>query len=168
MCLKLQPLTNYLNIRDKRGFRQKKDAHRRQYRYRIILLRFRAVAKGGSDPPPLHAARLRIGTAHLLSGTAEKHYPAMSMDDLCALAMAELAAPDCTPFLWAAFPQFPEALRLIKARGRPRRQATNVHPFIVSPVQAHCKKPDKAREKIMALPGDVPRMELFARQATPD
>ena len=52
-----------------------------------------------------------------LRGTAERHYPTMSMDELCALPVAELAAPDCALFLWATFPQLPEALRLIKAWG---------------------------------------------------
>lgn len=28
----------------------------------------------------------------------------MSIDELCALPVAELAAPDCALFLWATFP----------------------------------------------------------------
>ncbi len=111
-------------------------------------------------------------------------------------------------FLWATFPQLPEALRLIKAwgfqyksvafvwlkknkkadswfyglgfwtrgnaevcllatRGHPKRQAANIHQFIISPIEAHSKKPDEAREKIVALMGDLPRVELFARQSPP-
>ena len=31
----------------------------------------------------------------------------------------------------------------------------------------HSKKPDEARDKILALMGDLPRVELFARQKTP-
>ena len=38
---------------------------------------------------------------------------------------------------------------------------------IISPIEGHSKKPDEAREKIVALMGDVPRVELFARQETP-
>ena len=34
---------------------------------------------------------------------------------LCALPVAALAAPDSALFLWATFPQLPEALRLIEA-----------------------------------------------------
>ena len=41
----------------------------------------------------------------------------MSIDELCALPVAELAATDCVLFLWATFPQLPEALQLIKAWG---------------------------------------------------
>lgn len=31
----------------------------------------------------------------------------------------------------------------------------------------HSRKPEEAREKIVALMGDVPRVELFARQTPP-
>ena len=123
-------------------------------------------------------------------------------------ALAELAAPDSALFLWATFPQLPEALRLIQAwgftyksvafvwlkqnrkspgwfyglgfwtrgnaevcllatRGHPKRQAANVHQFIISPVREHSRKPEEAREKIVALMGDLPRVELFARQSPP-
>ena len=52
-----------------------------------------------------------------LQGAAEKHYPTMGIDEMCALPVADLAAPDSVLFLWATFPQLPEALRLIKAWG---------------------------------------------------
>lgn len=52
-----------------------------------------------------------------LQGAAEKHYPTMGIEELCALPVAEIAAPDSALFLWATFPQLPEALRLIKAWG---------------------------------------------------
>ena len=41
----------------------------------------------------------------------------MSIDELCALPVKRLAEKDCLLFLWATFPQLPEALRLIKAWG---------------------------------------------------
>ena len=52
-----------------------------------------------------------------LAGAAEHHYPTMSIDELCALPVADLAAPDSALFLWATFPQLPEALRLIREWG---------------------------------------------------
>ena len=132
----------------------------------------------------------------------------LTIDEICALPVADLAAPDSVLFLWATFPQLPEALRLIKAwgfqyksvafvwlkknrksenwfyglgfwtrgnaevcllatRGHPKRQAANVHQFIIAPIQEHSRKPDEARDKIVALMGDVPRVELFARQSPP-
>lgn len=42
-----------------------------------------------------------------------------------------------------------------------------VHQIIESQVQAHSVKPDEARRRIVELLGDVPRIELFARQHVP-
>ena len=37
-----------------------------------------------------------------LQGAAEKHYPTMGIDEICALPVADLAAPDSVLFLlWA-------------------------------------------------------------------
>ena len=143
-----------------------------------------------------------------LSGSAKKHYPTMRIEELCALPVAEIADRDCSLFLWATFPQLPEALRLIQAwgfvyktvafvwlkqnrkaltwffglgfwtrsnaeicllatKGHPKRQSAGIHQLVISPVERHSKKPDEVREKIVALMGDVPRIELFARQQTP-
>ena len=41
----------------------------------------------------------------------------MGIDELCALPVADLAAPDSARFFVGDFPQLPEALRLIKAWG---------------------------------------------------
>ena len=54
-----------------------------------------------------------------------------------------------------------------QTKGHPKRQATDIHQFIISPIEAHSKKPDETRDKIVALMGDRPRVELFARQTTP-
>ena len=56
---------------------------------------------------------------------------------------------------------------LLATRGHPKRQAANVHQFIIAPIQEHSRKPEEARDKIVALMGDVPRVELFARQSPP-
>ena len=39
--------------------------------------------------------------------------------------------------------------------------------MIISPIEEHSKKPDEARKRIVELMGDVPRIELFARQKSP-
>ena len=54
---------------------------------------------------------------------------------------------------------------LIATRGKPKRQDKSVHQLIVSPIERHSKKPDETRERIVRLMGDLPRVELFARQA---
>lgn len=58
-------------------------------------------------------------------------------------------------------------LCLLATKGQPRRQSAGIHQVIASPVEQHSKKPDAVREKIVALMGDLPRVELFARQKTP-
>lgn len=54
---------------------------------------------------------------------------------------------------------------LFATKGKPKRQSAGVHQFIISPIEAHSKKPDEARAKIVQLMGDLPRIELFARQS---
>ena len=129
-----------------------------------------------ADPPWRYA---RSG----MQGAAERHYPTMTVDELCALPVADLAARDSALFLWATFPKLPEALQIIKewgytyksvafvwlkknkkadgwfyglgcwtrgnaeicllaTRGHPRRQAADIHQLIISPIEAHSKKPD--------------------------
>ena len=39
-----------------------------------------------------------------------------------------------------------------------------VHQVIEAPFEGHSKKPDETRRRIVELLGDVPRIELFARQ----
>ena len=45
-----------------------------------------------------------------VQGAAEKHYATMSIDELCALPVPELAAKDCALFLWATFPNSPKRI----------------------------------------------------------
>lgn len=42
-----------------------------------------------------------------------------------------------------------------------------VHQVIEFPVEEHSKKPEETRRRIVELLGDVPRIELFARQRSP-
>lgn len=56
---------------------------------------------------------------------------------------------------------------LLATKGNPKRQSAKVHQVVVSPVEAHSKKPDVVRDRIVELVGDLPRIELFARQQTP-
>ena len=131
------------------------------------------------------------------------------MDALCALPVSKIAAEDSALFVWATFPQLPEALQLIRAwgftyktiaftwikqnkksdslfwgmgyytranaelcllatRGKTlKRISKSVHSVVLSKIREHSKKPDEVRERIVALFGNIPRIELFARQQTP-
>ena len=40
---------------------------------------------------------------------------------------------------------------------------TGVHSVIYTPIEGHSKKPDIVRDKIIDLCGNIPRIELFAR-----
>ena len=138
----------------------------------------------------------------------ESHYSTMSIEEIAALPVKELAADDCALFLWVTFPRLSEIWPVIKAwgfkyktvafvwlklapkgdsvywglgswtrsnaeicllalKGHPKRIARNVHQVIISHIEEHSKKPDEARRRIEVLMGDVPRIELFARQSPP-
>ena len=55
-------------------------------------------------------------------------------------------------------------LCLLATKGNPKRFSKSVHQVIFSPVREHSKKPDETRTRIVELMGDLPRIELFARQ----
>lgn len=53
---------------------------------------------------------------------------------------------------------------LMATNGKPKRASAKVHSVIDTPIERHSKKPDITRDKIVELCGDLPRIELFARQ----
>ncbi len=53
---------------------------------------------------------------------------------------------------------------LLAVKGKPKRISAKVHQLIISHIEAHSKKPDVVRSRIVELLGDLPRLELFARQ----
>jgi N6-adenosine-specific RNA methylase IME4 len=55
---------------------------------------------------------------------------------------------------------------LLATRGNPKRISKSVRQLIVSPVRKHSQKPDEVRTRITCLMGDLPRIELFARERT--
>jgi len=150
-------------------------------------------------------------------GGALRHYSTMSIEDIKALPVNEIADKDCVLFMWATFPKLQEGLDTIKAwgfefktcafvwiktnkrtnvqqtsflpqdsfdsfwgmgrwtrsnaeicllavKGKPQRLNADVHQLIYAPIDKHSKKPNETRDKILRLCGDLPRVELFARQ----
>ena len=53
---------------------------------------------------------------------------------------------------------------LIGVKGKPPKASNSVSSVVISPREEHSKKPDKVRNKIVEFAGNVPRIELFARQ----
>jgi len=140
------------------------------------------------------------------NGAAENHYSTMSIKDICALPVKDIAAADCVLFMWTTYPMLQEAMELMTAwgfkyksiafqwlkqnksgkgfyfglgrwtrgntepcligvRGKPYKfvQSKAVSQIIEYPVTRHSAKPPIARDKIIELMGDIPRIELFAR-----
>lgn len=55
-------------------------------------------------------------------------------------------------------------LCLIATKGKVKRVSRKVHQIIDTPIEEHSKKPGIVRDKIVELVGDLPRIELFARE----
>lgn len=53
---------------------------------------------------------------------------------------------------------------LLATRGAPKRIAKDVRQLVVAPRREHSRKPDEAYDRMKQLCGDVPAIELFARQ----
>lgn len=148
-----------------------------------------------------------------IRGGAEHHYPTMSLEQICALPVPKLAAPDASLFLWATWPTLPDALQVIRewgftykncafawvkttktgsdavglghwtrgntepclfaTRGKPQRVDASVRQVLIDEEtifaerQRHSAKPPVVRDRIVQLLGDVPRIELFARERVP-
>ena len=154
-----------------------------------------------ADPPWHYRVYSKKGAGR----SAESHYPTMTIEEIQALPVSELADKDCALFMWITFPLLKESLSVLSAwgfkfktiafvwikqnrksdsqfwgmgyrtranaefcvlatKGKPKRMAKNVYQVIVSHIEEHSKKPDEARRRIVRLMGDLPRIELFARQ----
>jgi len=56
---------------------------------------------------------------------------------------------------------------LIATKGSPKIASHSVSQFISAQVKRHSQKPDEARDRLVQLMGDVPRLEMFARDRAP-
>lgn len=139
--------------------------------------------------------------------SADKHYPTMTLKEICALPIGELAENDCVLLMWTTIPLLRDCFSVIESwgftyktvafvwikqnrksdglfwgmghwtranaefcllatKGHPKRVSAAVHQVILSHIEEHSKKPEEARKRIVALLGELPRIELFARQKT--
>ncbi len=129
----------------------------------------------------------------------ENHYPTMSLEDICAMPVADIAAPDALLFLWATITELPGALKVMEAWGFEYRshavwvkpsigigfwfrsqhellllgvrgkmptpiEAARQSSVIHAPVGKHSAKPQAVRDMIDQSYGELPRIELFARE----
>ena len=56
---------------------------------------------------------------------------------------------------------------LLAFKGKMKPLKHNIRQLLYAPVQEHSKKPAETRDLIFSLCGNLPRIELFARQHTP-
>jgi len=56
-------------------------------------------------------------------------------------------------------------LCLLATKGHPHRISKSVRQIVEAPRGRHSEKPAEVRDRIVQLMGDLPRIELFARQA---
>lgn len=66
-----------------------------------------------ADPPWHFTVRSPKGEAR----SASEHYPTMTLADIKALPVADVAAKDCLLMMWVVDPMLPEALEVLKAWG---------------------------------------------------
>ena len=55
---------------------------------------------------------------------------------------------------------------LLATKGKPKRISRSVHQVVIDKIREHSRKPDCVRDRIVELCGDLPRIELFAREKT--
>ena len=55
---------------------------------------------------------------------------------------------------------------LLFTKGHPKRVSGAVRQFLSDKAREHSRKPDIVRDRIVQLMGDIPRIELFAREKT--
>lgn len=53
---------------------------------------------------------------------------------------------------------------LMGVRGKPKRVSAKIHQIVTSKIRKHSTKPDEVRDRIVQLCGDLPRIEIFARE----
>lgn len=66
-----------------------------------------------ADPPWRYEMPAMGGT----NRSIENHYPTMTLEEICALPVREIAADDSLLYLWATAPKLPECLKVIEAWG---------------------------------------------------
>jgi N6-adenosine-specific RNA methylase IME4 len=73
-----------------------------------------------ADPPWSYTAwseDKKVAQGRANQGIAKRHYSTMSVEDICALPIGEMADQDCKLFLWATPPCLPEAMKVMEAWG---------------------------------------------------
>lgn len=86
----------------------------------------------------------------------------------CGFSWIKMNKKKNTPFVGMGYyTRANNEICLLATKGKPlKRISRSVEQVILSPIREHSRKPDEIRERIIDLFGDLPRVELFARQKT--
>jgi N6-adenosine-specific RNA methylase IME4 len=113
--------TNGWSTRDLRKEVEKAD---RADRRRVRVEKLAKISKGNSDLEADRRYPIIYGDPpwryeHAVSDSRaiENHYPTMSLEEICALPVADLATEDALLFLWATAPKLGECFEVLKAWG---------------------------------------------------
>lgn len=84
----------------------------------------------------------------------------------CAFSWVKMNKKKKTPFVGMGYyTRANNEICLLATKGKPlKRKSKSVQQVIMSEIEEHSKKPDIVRNRIIDLFGDMPRIELFARQ----
>ena len=84
----------------------------------------------------------------------------------CAFSWIKLNKKSGTPFVGMGYyTRANNEICLLATRGKPLpRCSKSVQQVVLSKIREHSRKPDEIRDRIVELFGDIPRIELFARQ----
>ena len=82
----------------------------------------------------------------------------------CAFTWIKTNPRSGTPaYLMGQYTMGSTELCLLGTRGHRWRESRNVKQLVIAPRTGHSRKPQEVRKRIVELCGDVPRVELFAR-----
>jgi N6-adenosine-specific RNA methylase IME4 len=85
-------------------------------------------------------------------------YDLMTIEDIKNMPVDNIADKNCILFIWVTYPLLQEGLDTIKSWNFKYKTCA------FSWIKKHSRKPDCVRDRIVQLCGDLPRIELFARQ----
>jgi len=162
-----------------------------------------------ADPPWHYGSKSAVNntTGRDIKPLSE-HYKTMSLKEIKALSISNIAKDDSVCFMWVTDSHLNEALEIFKAWGfkyktiafnwvkttskgnycknvapwtmksseicllgtkgtmSKYKKANNIESLVIAERTKHSKKPKEVRKRIELLFGDLPRIELFAREQT--
>jgi N6-adenosine-specific RNA methylase IME4 len=117
--------------------------------------------------------------SNMMNSSVTDHYSVMNINDICNLPVKNIADDNCILFMWVTLPKLNEFMNVINSWGFEYKttafvwckknkisDSKSVRQLQVFPIGSHSKKPDEFKKLILELVGDLPRIELFARQKT--